>query len=72
MNDIELIDEIVRRADEHQKQKEKEFAIKELEKIKAEFESRYEYISVKGEFMVKATDFSDYLYNHIAELKGGR
>lgn len=34
MNDIELIDEIVRRADEHQKQKEKEFAIAELEKIK--------------------------------------
>ena len=36
MNDIELIDEIVRRADEHQKQKERDFAISELEEIKAE------------------------------------
>lgn len=34
MNDIELIDEIVKRADEHQKQKEKEFAITELDRIK--------------------------------------
>ena len=36
MNDIELIDEIVKRAEEHQKQREKEFAITELEKINAE------------------------------------
>lgn len=34
MNDIELIDEIVKRAEEYQKQKEKEFAVTELEKIK--------------------------------------
>ena len=41
MNDLELIDEIVKRAEEHQKQREKEFAIAELEKIKAEIENEY-------------------------------
>lgn len=34
MDDMELIDEIVKRAEEHQKQKEKEFAISELEKVR--------------------------------------
>ena len=34
IDDMKLIDEIVKRADEHQKQKEKNFAIAELEKVK--------------------------------------
>ena len=34
MNDIELIGEIVKRAEEHQKQRERDFAISELVKIK--------------------------------------
>ena len=41
MNDIELIDEIVKRADEHQKQKEREFAIFEFKELKAEIGSYY-------------------------------
>ena len=34
MNDLELIDEIVKRAEEHQRQKEIRFAIKELVRLK--------------------------------------
>ena len=36
MDDIELIDEIVKRAEEYQKQKEREFAIAEIKKLKEE------------------------------------
>lgn len=63
MNDIELIDEIVKRAEEHQKQREKEFVIAELEKIKAEFKDR------EGNDFT-AFHFYEVIDNHIKELKG--
>ena len=68
MNDIELIDEIVRRADEHQKQKEKEFAIAELELVK-------EKITMKSRpqwerLVVNLTDCEIIINDMIAELKG--
>ena len=36
MNDIELIDEIVKRAEEHQKQREIKFALLQLKVLEAE------------------------------------
>lgn len=50
MNDIELIDEIVKRAEEHQRQKEIRFAIKELVKLKdkliVEWMNKGEYFGI--------------------------
>ena len=70
MNDIELIDEIVRRADEHQKQKEKEFAIAELEKVQAEIQE--EIVNSRGYVTYRNALFYCYeiVDNHIKELKG--
>ena len=85
MNDIELItdskliDEIVKRAEEHQKQKEKEFAIFELEEVKEEIGLYYSdcLLSISDndndckicnknvfESILRKID------NHVAELKG--
>lgn len=70
MNDIELCQELMKRAEEYQKRKAREFAIEELKKIKAEimatgnWKSEYE-ISDRG--VIKAVEVID---NHISELKG--
>ena len=69
MNDIELIDEIVKRAEEHQKQKQKEFAIAELEKIKAEIDEEV-VISKMGNEVVCWVDITNILDNYIKKLKG--
>lgn len=68
MNDIELIDEIVKRADEHQKQKEKEFAIAELEIVKGKItmKSRPQW----ERLIVNLTDCEIIINDMIAELKG--
>ena len=42
MNDIELCQELMTRAEEYQKQKEREFAIAELEKLKTKIEKEKE------------------------------
>ncbi|MBO7733824.1 MAG: hypothetical protein J6S67_14775 [Methanobrevibacter sp.] len=75
MNDIELIDEIVRRADEHQKQKEKEFAIAEIKKLREE--AQIQMIFRKNpdnndrlEFSIDNMSFCDLIDKHISELKG--
>lgn len=68
MDDLALIDEIVRRADEHQKQKEREFAIAELEKIKSnincKYLNNYKYSAVTVAYILNDLD------NRIKELKG--
>lgn len=72
MNDIELIDELLKRADEEWNKQAKEFAIAELEKIKAEAEelithcdSDYEFEEIYGIKLVV-----DIINRQIAELKG--
>ena len=77
MNDIELIDEIVKRAEEHQKQREIEFAIAELEKIKAEINKcRDDIITRHDNTEVDLSRLDGInlaviiLDNHIKELKG--
>ena len=69
MNDIELIDEIVRRADEHQKQKERDFAISELEGIKAEF-LNLSFTGYADKPKLDRSKVLNILDNHISELKG--
>ena len=61
MNDAELCQELMTRAKEYQKKKEKEFAIVELEKLKTEFEEK-EGVFTSYNF-VKAID------ERISELK---
>lgn len=72
MNDIELIDEIVRRADEHQKQKEREFAAAELEKIKAEIiactQQEEGEVPACINYGIKLS--TEIVEKHISELKG--
>lgn len=70
MNDIELIGEIVKRAEEHQKQKEKEFAIAELEKIKSEIEQCYYNDNNVDGVIIFKRDIDDVFNERIAELKG--
>lgn len=41
MNDLDLIDEIVKRAEEHQKLREKNFAIAEIKNIRAKLIEEY-------------------------------
>lgn len=73
MNDIELIDELLKRADEEWNKQAKEFAIAELEKIKAEikdldlgfFDEDYRAGVARG-----IMEFNKILNKHIAELKG--
>lgn len=69
MNDMELIDEIVRRADEHQKQKEKEFAISELEKLRSELHETAE-MHCDGDYYLRDEWIDEYVNNHISKLKG--
>lgn len=71
MDDLALIDEIVRRAEEHQKQREKEFAISELENIKEEIEKCYynDSSEVDGVIIFKE-DVNNIFNKHVAELKG--
>ena len=64
MNDIELIDEIVKRAEEHQKQKEREFAITELEKVKEEMNNYCDYHAIYDWGLIDLID------EHISKLKG--
>lgn len=64
MNDLELIDEIVKRAEEHQKQREKDFAIEELKKIKYKFACTEWNNTGDGMYAEKILD------NRIKELKG--
>ena len=72
MIDIELIDEIVKRAEEHQKQREKEFAITELEKIKAEAEELIELCDSDYEFeeIYGINSVVNIINSRIIELKG--
>lgn len=67
MNDIELIDEIVRRAEEHQKQKEKEFAIAEIKKLKEEIHDVILACFLDEEDIYAILNTVD---KHISELKG--
>ena len=72
MNDIELCQELMKRAEEYQKRKEREFAIEELEKIKAEISTEFKKYGGEWEngynngLKVVLTKVE----NHIAELKG--
>ena len=61
MNDIELIDELLKRADEEWNRQAREFAIAELEKIKAEFEDK---------ILLNQTVAIQIIDRKIAELKG--
>mgnify|MGYP006908846140 CR=1 FL=1 len=75
MDDLALIDEIVRRADEYQKQKEIKFAIEELEKIKEEMEADIsDYLTAPTEFN-KGYDgclkrYIGFVEKQISELNG--
>lgn len=71
MNDIELCQELMERAEEYQKQKEREFAIAELGKLKSKIElmdfdfgDYYDDTNTIIEMVSKVIDKS------IAELKG--
>ena len=72
MDDIELIDEIVKRAEEHQKQKEREFAIAELEKIKSEIiactQQEEGEVPACINYGIKLS--TEIVEKHISELKG--
>ena len=68
MDDLALIDEIVRRAEEHQKQREKEFAIAELEKLRSELHETAE-MHIDGDYL-RDEWIDEYIDNHISELKG--
>lgn len=71
MNDIELVDEIVKRAEEHQKRKEREFAIEELEKIKEDIDHLMSYYTTEAGTKLKSQKGIFRLIDkHIAELKG--
>lgn len=67
MNDIELIDEIVKRAEEHQKQREKEFAIAEIKKLKEEI---HDVISACFLDKKDIHAIQNVFDEHIAKLKG--
>lgn len=68
MNDIELIDEIVKRADEHQKQKEVKFAIEQLKIVlgKITMKSRPQW----ERLIVDLYDCEIIINDMISELKG--
>lgn len=68
MDDLALINEIVKRVDEHQKQKEKQFAIAELELVKGKItmKSRGQW----GKLVVDLTDCEIIINDMISELKG--
>ena len=72
MNDIELIDEIVRRAEEHQSKKQKEFAIAELEKIKEKISKLTRYYTTESGHINLVSDNAVYriIDKEIAKLKG--
>lgn len=56
-----LLNELVKEAEAYEQKCQKEFAIKELEKIKAEFEDR---------FLLNQTVAIQIIDKHISELKG--
>lgn len=74
MNDIELCQELMTRAEEYQKRKEREFAITELEKIKTEIKALYEVEEINGciykRIGVYYVDVIEILDKELSELKG--
>lgn len=70
MNDIELCQELMKRAEEYQKRKEREFAIAELEKIKAEIEEDKKLYSYNEHIQKGHSNCIDIVNSHISELKG--
>ena len=69
MDDMELIDEIVKRAEEHQKQKERNFAIAQLEIVKGKItmKSRSQW----ERLVVNLSDCEIIINDIISELKEG-
>ena len=67
MDDLELIDEIVRRADEHQRQKERKFAVDEIKKLKEEIHDVLLTCFLDEEDIYAILNAID---KHIEELKG--
>ena len=71
MNDIELCQELMKRAEEYQKRKEREFAIAELEKIKEEIRTTYNHDNWDKISRLGQRDLDMAIIdNHISELKG--
>lgn len=66
MNDIELCQELMKRAEEYQKRKEREFAIEELEKLRPEINDNPQVYS--DEYFVSVKFVNKVLDKHIAEL----
>ena len=70
MNDIELCQELMKRAEEYQKRKAREFAIAELEKIKAEIEEIDNIVHEHGATYINKYGIVKVFNKHISELKG--